>query len=83
MKYTVKNEMPGVRDSIDIRLWAALSRKSEGAVRIRLSNNIFGTVVYNQDTPIGIERIAGDSGCYFEIVDIASFREHQKKEGEA
>jgi ribosomal protein S18 acetylase RimI-like enzyme len=36
-------------------------------------------VVYGGDQPVGIGRVVGDGGCFFEVVDIAVRPEHQKK----
>jgi ribosomal protein S18 acetylase RimI-like enzyme len=58
---------------------SGLSRKSPEAARIGLKNSIFGVVVYDGETPVGLGRIVGDGGCFFEIVDIAVLPEHQKR----
>ena len=79
MSYHVKSEIPDVRTYIDIRLAAGLSRKSEEAAAVGLKNSLFGVVVYSSETPIGIGRVIGDGGCFFEVVDIAVLPEHQKK----
>lgn len=79
MTYQVREEVPGVHDYIDIRLRAGLSRKSPEAAAIGLKNGLFSVVVYAGDVPVGIGRVIGDGGCFFEIVDIAVLPEHQKK----
>lgn len=79
MEYEVRKEIPDVQNYINIRLEAGLSRKSVEAAQIGLSNSLFGIVVYYGGTPIGIGRVIGDGGCFFEIVDIAVLPEHQKK----
>lgn len=78
-EYSLRHEVPSVRDYIDIRLAAGLSRKSEEAAQIGLSNSIASVCVYFGDQRVGIGRIVGDGGCFFEIVDIAVLPEHQKK----
>ncbi|MFT5038579.1 MAG: GNAT superfamily N-acetyltransferase [Flavobacteriaceae bacterium] len=77
--YELRQEVPSVSDYIHIRLNAGLSRKSEEAATIGLSNSIFSVVVYFNNDPIGIGRIIGDGGCFFEITDMAVLPEHQKK----
>ena len=79
MSYEIRNEIPSVTDYIEIRLKAGLSRKSPEAATIGLRNSIFGVVVYLENTPIGIGRIIGDGGCFFEITDMAVLPEHQNK----
>ena len=79
MAYELRYETPSVDDYIRIRLAAGMSRKSVEAATIGLSNTICGVVVYSDDKPVGIGRIIGDGGCFFEIVDIGVEPEHQKK----
>jgi GNAT superfamily N-acetyltransferase len=79
MSYTLKHEVPSVADYINIRLAAGLSRKSEEAARIGLAHSLFAVVVFFGIEPIGIGRVIGDSGCFFEVTDIAVLPAHQKK----
>jgi len=79
MRHYLKEEIPSVPDYISIRLAAGLSRKSPEAATIGLKNSLFGVVVYADDMPVGIGRVIGDGGCFFEIVDIAVLPAHQKR----
>lgn len=79
MPYEIRYETPSVEDYIRIRLAAGMSRKSVEAATIGLSNTLCGVVVYYGDKPVGIGRVIGDGGCFFEIVDIGVEPEHQKK----
>jgi ribosomal protein S18 acetylase RimI-like enzyme len=79
MKYKLKHEVPAISDYINIRLAAGLSRKSEEAAQIGLANSLFSVVVYFEEVPIGLGRVIGDGGCFFEVTDIAVLPEHQKK----
>jgi len=79
MDYELREEIPSVSDYINIRLKAGLSRKSEKAATIGLSNSIYSVVVYFNHEPMGIGRIIGDGGCFFEITDMAVLPAHQKK----
>ena len=79
MNYEVKEEVPSISNYINIRLKAGLSRKSEEAAKIGLSNSLYSVVVYFSNDPIGIGRVIGDGGCFFEITDMAVLPEHQKK----
>ncbi len=79
MSYILRKEIPQISDYIGIRLAAGLSRKSEEAAQRGLRNSLFGVVVYTDGTPIGIGRVIGDGGCFYEITDIAVVPAHQKK----
>lgn len=75
--YQLKEETPSVEDYINIRLAAGLSRKSVAAASIALPNSIYAVTVYLGAERVGIGRIIGDGGCFFEITDMAVLPEHQ------
>jgi len=75
--YEVKSEIPSVDDYINIRLAAGLSRKSKEAASIALPNSCYGVTVYHGIERVGIGRIIGDGGCFFEITDMAVLPDHQ------
>jgi GNAT superfamily N-acetyltransferase len=77
--YQLKDETPSVENYINIRLAAGLSRKSEKAAELGLPNSLYAVTVYFDETPIGIGRIIGDGGCFFEVTDMAVLPEHQGK----
>ena len=77
--YQLKAQTPTVEDYIRIRSAAGLSRKTEAAATVGLKNSLFAVTVFDRDEPIGIGRVIGDGGCFFELVDIAVMPEHQKK----
>jgi GNAT superfamily N-acetyltransferase len=79
MTYEAREEVPPVSVYIDIRLRAGLSRKSVEAATIGLKNGLYSVVIYSGSTQVGIGRVIGDGGCFFEIVDVAVLPEHQKK----
>ena len=77
MNYELKEEIPSAEDYIQIRLKAGLSEKSVEAASLGLPNSIYSVVVYCKDSPIGIGRVIGDGGCFFEITDMAVLPVHQ------
>jgi GNAT superfamily N-acetyltransferase len=77
--YEVRKEVPAVEVYRRIRREAGMSDKSEAAARVGLANGLFSVVVYFGDEPIGLGRVIGDGGCFFQIVDIAVVPAHQKK----
>ncbi len=79
MDYILKHEIPEAEEYIDIRCKSGLSRKSLEAARIGLANGLHSVVVYWGSQKIGIGRVIGDGGCFFEITDMAVLPEHQKK----
>jgi len=79
VEYEVRREIPDTETYISIRLAAGLSRKSPEAAATGLRNSLFGVVAYSDGTPVGIGRVIGDGGCFFQIVDIAVLPEYQKQ----
>ena len=77
--YQICHVVPSVDDYIRIRLESGLSLKSQQAATVGLRNGLFSVVAYWGEIPVGIGRIIGDGGCFFQIVDIAVVPEHQKK----
>ncbi len=72
-------QTPSVEDYICIRLAAGLSRKTEAAATIGLKNSLFAVTVFYGAERVGVGRVIGDGGCFFEIVDIAVLPEYQGK----
>jgi ribosomal protein S18 acetylase RimI-like enzyme len=79
MHYTLRKEIPSVENYIAIRVAAGLSRKSEEAAKTGLQNSLFSVVAYSGETPIGLGRVIGDGGCFFQVTDIAVLPSHQRK----
>lgn len=79
MVYRVLLQTPSVDDYLRIRLEAGLSRKTEEAATLGLKNSLFAVTVICEGEAIGIGRVIGDGGCFFEIVDIAVLPQHHKK----
>ena len=75
--YSVVNTPPGLKDYIRLRADTGLSAKSAEAAQIGLQNTWFGVHVVNRGETVGMGRIIGDGGCFFQVVDIAVLPEHQ------
>lgn len=78
-QYTVVTSPPGVKDYLRLRMIAGLSQKTSEAAAIGLTNTIFGVTIMHEGQPIGMGRIIGDRGCFFQVVDIAVDPAHQKR----
>jgi GNAT superfamily N-acetyltransferase len=60
-----------------LRVAAGLSAKSAEAAERGLPNTIFGVMIQEGGRVVGMGRIVGDGGCFFQIVDVAVEPEHQ------
>jgi GNAT superfamily N-acetyltransferase len=77
--YRLAERVPSVEDYNRVRVAAGLSEKDAEAARVGLANTVFGVCVENRGEVVGIGRVIGDSGLFFEVVDIAVVPEHQNK----
>ncbi|WP_191561273.1 GNAT family N-acetyltransferase [Metabacillus idriensis] len=81
MNHTIKKhyESPSAEEYIKLRMAAGLSKKNEAAAEIGLRNSIFTVCLRQSGRLIGMGRIIGDGGCFYQIVDIAVDPEFQGK----
>ena len=77
--YSVVVGVPGVEDYCRLRASAGLSPKSPEAAAAGLPNTLFGVVVLKDDRVIGMGRVIGDGGLFYQVVDIAVERAHQRR----
>ncbi|WP_219908668.1 GNAT family N-acetyltransferase [Pseudogemmobacter blasticus] len=69
--YTVVKRTPTVAEYMQLRAAAGLSPFSEEAAAKGLAGTIFAIVLEQGDRVVGMGRLIGDGGCFFQIVDIA------------
>jgi ribosomal protein S18 acetylase RimI-like enzyme len=77
--YEIREQIPGVNEYIELRLQAGLSRKSEEAAARGLPNSIYCVLVHADGAAVGMGRIIGDGGCFYQITDMAVLPAHQKR----
>jgi ribosomal protein S18 acetylase RimI-like enzyme len=77
--YTVSERTPAVEEYNRVRGAAGLSVKDELAAQRGLANTLYAVCIMHEGTAIGIGRVIGDGGLFYDIVDIAVVAEHQKK----
>jgi ribosomal protein S18 acetylase RimI-like enzyme len=70
-KYTIIHHIPAVQDYLRLRKESGLSEKSMEAAERGLKNSLFAVSIYDGETLIGMGRVIGDDGCFYQIVDIA------------
>ncbi len=75
--YRLVERAPTVEDYNRIRVAAGLSRRDPGAAKVGLPNTLFGVCVESEGRVVGIGRIIGDGGLFFQVVDVAVVPEHQ------
>ena len=68
--FTIINEPPTPIEYNDLRLEGGISGKSREAATVGLKNSLFAVCIYDQKTLIGMGRVIGDGGAFFQVVDI-------------
>ncbi|MFC7484748.1 GNAT family N-acetyltransferase [Luedemannella flava] len=76
-EYEVRGEVPGVGEYRRLREAAGLSPKGVEAAEKGLPNTWCGVTVRRGGEAVGMGRIVGDGGCFFQVVDICVLPEHQ------
>ena len=77
MTYEFLRGAPSVEDYVRIRREAGLGFKSMDAAAKGLPNSLFAITVVHDGAAVGLGRVIGDGGCFFEVVDIAVVPEHR------
>jgi ribosomal protein S18 acetylase RimI-like enzyme len=75
--YDLSLEIPSLADYQRLRSVAGLSRFAEVAARKGLPGTVIGAVVRYEGRAVGMGRIVGDGGLFFQMVDIAVEPAHQ------
>jgi ribosomal protein S18 acetylase RimI-like enzyme len=77
MNYTIRHQTPTVSDYCRLRVQCGLSSKTLDAASRGLPNTLFAVQVIAGDEVVGMGRVIGDGGCFYQVVDIAVLPEHQ------
>ena len=71
--------VPTLAEYMRLRAVSGLSAHEEAAARQGLEGTIFAVVIESEGRAIGMGRITGDGGCFFQLNDIAVDPAHQGK----
>lgn len=77
--YTTRLAIPAIATYQQLRIAAGLSAKTAEAAAKGLPNSLFAVQVLLGDDVVGMGRIIGDGGCFYQVVDIAVLPAHQGK----
>lgn len=77
--YSVLHATPSASVYNALRTGAGLSIKTAEAATRGLPGSLFAVQILHRDQPIGMGRVIGDGGCFYQVVDIAVLPGHQGK----
>ncbi|WP_231570213.1 GNAT family N-acetyltransferase [Pseudomonas fulva] len=75
--YSVTHAIPSVETYRHLRTAAGLSAKAVEAATRGLPNSLFAVQILCAGVPIGMGRVIGDGGSFYQVVDIAVLPAHQ------
>lgn len=75
--HTLHAETPSEADYLRLRVVAGLTPKTAQAAAAGLPNTLFAIVVRSGDDVVGMGRVVGDGGLFYQVVDMAVTPEHQ------
>lgn len=68
--FTIIHEPATPDEYIELRIEGGISGKSHKAAAVGLKNSLFAVSIYDNRSLIGMGRVIGDGGAFFQIVDI-------------
>lgn len=75
--YTLLRQTPSVQTYRHLRQQAGLSDKSDTAAARGLRQTLFAVQLLQGEEVVGMGRVIGDDGCFYQVVDIAVLPAHQ------
>ena len=77
--YQLLPQPPSTDDYVRLRTITGLSKRSHDAAVAGLAGSWFAVHVRCNNDVVGMGRVIGDGGCFFQIVDIAVDPAHQRR----
>ncbi|SDG32046.1 GNAT family N-acetyltransferase [Phytopseudomonas seleniipraecipitans] len=75
--YSILHAIPSVETYRHLRSAAGLSAKTVEAATRGLPNSLFAVQILCAGEPVGMGRVIGDGGSFYQVVDIAVLPAHQ------
>ena len=76
-RYSVRHEIPSIETYQQLRKQSGLSEKTTEAAQRGLPNTLFAVQILCAGEVVGMGRVIGDGGCFYQVVDIAVLPGHQ------
>jgi ribosomal protein S18 acetylase RimI-like enzyme len=70
-------EIPTVETYRALRVGSGLSAKTVEAAERGLPQSLCAVQIWDEAGPVGMGRVIGDGGCFYQVVDIAVLTAHQ------
>ncbi|WP_426239089.1 GNAT family N-acetyltransferase [Pararhizobium sp. DWP1-1-3] len=77
LAYSIVLRTPSTEEYLHLRAGAGLSPFTKEAASKGLLGTVFSALVLCEGAAVGMGRLIGDGGCFFQVVDIAVHPAHQ------
>lgn len=75
----VVDDVPGVSEFVQLRGLSGLTPNTVDAATLGLAGTCYSVCVRDDDQLVGMGRVIGDGGCFYQIVDIAVHPDYQRR----
>lgn len=75
--YTLRHGTPPVAEYLQLRKAAGMTPHDEAAAKAGLPNTLIGVLIEHDGEIVGMGRVVGDGGLFYQVVDIAVRPDHQ------
>ena len=75
--YRLEATVPSLQDYRRLRAETGLSPRAPEAAAQGLAGSLFAAQLVHEDRVVGMARVIGDGGCFFQVVDVAVDPGHQ------
>ena len=75
--YSLLHATPAIATYLHLRQASGLSPKTEAAARRGLPHTRFAVQVMHDGKPVGMGRVIGDGGCFYQVTDICLLPAHR------
>ena len=77
--FSIEERVPSVAIYRTLRGAAGMTDRSPAAAAIGLAATLYGVMAYTDERAIGMARVIGDGGCFFQICDVAVAADWQRQ----
>jgi GNAT superfamily N-acetyltransferase len=75
--YRLEATVPSLEDYRRLRVETGLSPRAPEAAARGLAGSLFALQLVHEERVVGMARVIGDGGCFFQVVDVAVDPDHQ------
>ncbi|WP_254544438.1 GNAT family N-acetyltransferase [Halomarina pelagica] len=79
MTYELREEPPTAEEYVALRERAGMGARTVAAAERGLPNGVHAVTIRRDGDLVGMGRLVGDDGCFYQVVDVAVDPDHQRR----